>query len=78
MENRKLGLIVVLALCAGLYAARRAPEAWGAWRSTNQHEIACQRAELWLSEVVSTSKKTTSAVPAELTVLRRHCWDRKT
>lgn len=77
MENRKLGLIVVLALCAGLYAARRAPEAWGAWRSTNQQEIACRRAEAWLDEHVSRSKKTESREPAELVVLRRHCWSQK-
>lgn len=74
MDNRKLGLIIVLVLSAVPYVALRGPDALKAWRSTNQRDIACQQAELWLNEVVSTSNKTTSAVPAELTVLRRHCW----
>ena len=66
-----LGLVVIgLIALGGFRGAKIAKD----YQSTNRHKIACQRAEEWLDEVISTSKKTTSTVPAELQVLRRHCW----
>lgn len=76
--NRKHGLVIVLLGCLGLYVALGAPRLLKVWRSINEQEIACRRAELWLSEVVSTSKRSANVPPPEFLVLRKHCWERKT
>jgi len=76
--NRKHGLAIVLLGCFGLYAALGAPRLLKAWVSINEQQIACRRAEAWLAEVVSISKRAASAPPAEFIVLQRHCWTDKT
>lgn len=77
MNKRHAGLLIVLLSCLGLYLALGAPRLLKAWVSTNEQEIACRRASQWLDEHVSRSKKTESREPAELVVLRRHCWSQK-
>lgn len=76
--NRKHGLAIVLLGCLGLYVALGAPRLLKVWRSINEHEIACRRAEAWLAEVVSTSKRSANTPPPEFFVLKNHCWKAKT
>lgn len=74
MSAHGIGLVLVLLGGLFVYGARGGARLVDQYQSTNKHRIACQRAEEWLDEAISSSKKTTSTPPAELQVLRRHCW----
>ena len=77
MENRKLGLIVVLALCATAYVGRRGPDLLKGYTDGWGRERMCSE----VNSIVLNAKfdeRSTSKLPLEVAFAKKYCWDRKT
>ena len=76
MDPRKLGLILVFALAATLFLARRGGDLVRAYSLDREHAEMCAGVDRLLI-TGKLEQSSSSKVPLELAFAKKHCWGKK-
>ena len=76
MEPNKTGLILVLALGAALFIARRGGDLVNAYSLDREHKEMCAGVDRLLI-TGKLEQSSSSKVPLELAFAKKHCWGKK-